>query len=151
MSHNVTSSCPDGDTFHCHRLLDSIAKWERQDEKEYILESSDTILNFDDEPSIPLGGDEDMDESEIMNPEATAPPDLDDFNITRGGGEAEDVSHGEPEQLSISQEEVVEKASHMDWNDIDREVDEALAESGISDSEFDEDIGESATEIGLET
>ncbi|RUP43618.1 hypothetical protein BC936DRAFT_136937, partial [Jimgerdemannia flammicorona] len=123
-------------------LIDSIAKWERQDEKGYLLEvSSETTHNADGsgDPSTPFAADEEMDENDIANPESTAPPDLDDFDLARD-------DDAPAEHLSVSLEEVAERTSHMDWNDADREVDEALAESGVSDWDDDEELGEAGTE-----
>ncbi|KAI9495880.1 HAD-like domain-containing protein, partial [Zychaea mexicana] len=84
-------------------LLDSTARWDKQDEKRYILPS----LN----PSASVGSD--AGEVEVENPESTP---FDDGAF-------------DPDEHSLGED--------VDWDDMDREVDDALNESGTDFGDTD--------------
>ncbi|KAI7853872.1 hypothetical protein BDC45DRAFT_510322 [Circinella umbellata] len=88
-------------------LLDSAARWEKQDEKRYIL------------PSLNPSGD--SGEVEVENPESTP---FDDGAF-------------DPDEHSLGED--------VDWDEMDREVDDALNESGTDIGDTDSEAIDSPT------
>ncbi|OZJ04456.1 hypothetical protein BZG36_02785 [Bifiguratus adelaidae] len=113
-------------------LYDSISKWERQDEKNYLLEPRSGHPNGE-------GGHEDED---LRDPNDN----LFAADVEEALDEAfADNKENEDEPLSISEEEMNKHWKATDWTEADREVEELMAESG---TDWDDGTSDAASDFG---